>query len=364
VNQLQYKGKGIAVCISPWNFPLAIFVGQVAASWVSGNSVIAKPAQQTLSIAQFALALAYDSGIDHDQIQLVHCQGSELLPSLLEQNAVQLVCFTGSTGSAKSIQRTLAHYSGAIIPLIAETGGQNALIADSSALLDQLIPDIIQSAFHCAGQRCSALRVAYIQENIFNDFCFSLQGHMDTLLLGDPYERETDIGPIIDNESVNKLQKHIDWLDNNGKLIARCPPADVTDKDLASRLLAPCVYQINSISQLRQENFGPILHIIPFRHDEIQQVLSDINNTGYGLTLGLQSRNQDWLDRIISQVNVGNIYINRNMVGAKVSSQPFGGHGLSGTGPKAGGPNYLIAMVDEHTVTTNITAWGGNPELL
>jgi len=364
LNRLQYKGKGIAVCISPWNFPLAIFVGQIAATWVTGNSVIAKPAQQTISIAQFALDLAYDSGIDRDQMQLVRCRGAELLPSLLEQDAVQLVCFTGSTLTAKNIQRTLAHSAGAIIPFIAETGGQNVLIADSSALLDQLIPDIIQSAFHSAGQRCSALRVAYIQQDIFNEFCTSLKGHMNTLTLGDPCERETDIGPIIDNESFNKLQKHIDWLDDNAKLIAKCPPAAVSDKDLANRLLAPCAYQIESITQIREENFGPILHIIPFGHNEIQQVLADINQTGYGLTMGLHSRNQDWLDHIICQVNVGNIYINRNMVGAKVGSQPFGGHGLSGTGPKAGGPNYLTAMVDEHTVTTNITAWGGNPELL
>ncbi|MEH6447088.1 MAG: bifunctional proline dehydrogenase/L-glutamate gamma-semialdehyde dehydrogenase PutA [Oleispira sp.] len=363
-NQLQYKGKGIAVCISPWNFPLAIFVGQVAACWVTGNSVIAKPSQQTFNIAQFALDLAHASGIDRDQMQLLHCQGVDLLPSLLEQDAVHLVCFTGSTLTAKNIQQTLAHSSGAIIPYIAETGGQNVLIADSSALLDQLIPDIIQSAFHSAGQRCSALRVAYIQEDIFNDFCIALKGHMDTLIIGDPCERETDIGPITDIESVNKLQRHIAWLDSHSRLIAKCPPSKVSDKDLATRMLSPCAYQIESITQIKEEHFGPILHVIPFAHNDIQQVLADINHTGYGLTMGLHSRNQDWLDHIIRQVNVGNIYINRNMVRAKVSSQPFGGHGLSGTGPKAGGPNYLTAMVDEHTVTTNITAWGGNQDLL
>lgn len=364
LNQLQHKGKGIAVCISPWNFPLAIFVGQISATWVAGNSVIAKPAQQTMGIAQFALDLAHASGIDSDQIQLLHCQGSELLPSLLEQKAVQLVCFTGSTLTAKKIQQTLAYSTGPIIPFIAETGGQNVLIADSSALLDQLIPDIIQSAFHSAGQRCSALRVAYIQEDIFNDFCTSLKGHMNTLNIGDPCERETDIGPIIDLESVNKLQSHIDWLDSNSKLIAKCPHTEVSDEVLAIRLLSPCAYQIESITQIDEEHFGPILHVISFAHNEIQQVLADINHTGYGLTMGLHSRNQDWLDQIIRQVNVGNIYINRNMVGAKVSSQPFGGHGLSGTGPKAGGPNYLNAMVDEYIITTNITAWGGNPDLL
>lgn len=368
LNQFEYKGKGIAVCISPWNFPLAIFVGQVAAAWVTGNSVIAKPAQQTLCIAQLALDLAYESGIDRNQMQLLHCQGAKLLPSLLEQNAVQLVCFTGSTVTAKSIQRTLAQSPGPIIPFIAETGGQNVMIADSSALIDQLIPDIIQSAFHSAGQRCSALRIAYIQEGIFNEFCSSLTGHMQTLIVGDPCERETDIGPIIDTTSFNKLHHHIDWLEHNTRKIAQCSLTDTTTQplhdELLSRLLMPSAYQIESIRQIKEENFGPILHVIPFAQADMPKILSEISHTGYGLTMGLHSRNQDWLDNVIGQVNMGNIYVNRNMVGAKVSSQPFGGHGLSGTGPKAGGPNYLIAMINEHTTTTNITAWGGNPELL
>jgi len=364
LNQLQYKGKGIAVCISPWNFPLAIFVGQVAAAWVTGNSVIAKPAQQTINIAQQALKLAYNCGIDRDQMQLIHCQGRDLLPSLLEQKSVQLVCFTGSTKTAKTIQKTLATDEGPIIPLIAETGGQNVLIADSSALIDQLIPDIIQSAFHSAGQRCSALRIAYIQDEIFNDVCSSLKGHMETLVVADPSERETDIGPIIDNQAYQKLAKHQAWLDEHARLIAYCKTNLSEQQQAADKLFPPCAYQIDSIDQIKEENFGPILHVIPFAHNELQQVLADINHSHYGLTMGLHSRNQDWLDHIISQVNIGNIYINRNMVGAKVSSQPFGGHGLSGTGPKAGGPNYLTAMVDEYMVTTNITAWGGNPELL
>ena len=369
LNQLSYKGKGIAVCISPWNFPLAIFVGQVAAAWVAGNSVIAKPAKQTLVIADYAVKLGIKSGIDRDQLQLIHCQGSELIPTLLNHNAVQLVCFTGSTASAKSIQRTLAQYDGPIIPFIAETGGQNVLIADSSALIDQLIPDVVQSAFYSAGQRCSALRVAFIQHEIFNDFCHSLKGHMETLALGDPVERETDIGPIIDLDALAKLQQHQGWLDQNARKIGQCALDEkilngIKDESLKQRLFAPCAYQIDSIEQLNEEHFGPILHVIPYDQKEIQQILADINHSGYGLTMGLHSRNQDWLDHIIGQVNVGNIYINRNMVGAKVSSQPFGGHGLSGTGPKAGGPNYLTAMVDEYMVTTNITAWGGNPELL
>jgi len=365
LNQLKYKGKGIAVCISPWNFPLAIFVGQIAAAWVSGNSVIAKPAQQTLNIAQAAIDLAHKSGIDHDQLQIVYCHGPELIPALLAENCVQLVCFTGSTKSAKSIQQTLAAHSGPIIPLIAETGGQNVLIADSSALIDQLVPDIIESAFYSAGQRCSALRVAYIQQDIFNEFCQSLKGNMATLIVGDPSERETDIGPIIDEQALIKLEKHQQWLQDNARLIAQCSLSSMENKTrINQRLFAPCAYQIENIIQIKEENFGPILHVIPYAQTELQQIITDINHSGYGLTMGLHSRNQDWLDNVISQVNIGNIYINRNTVGAKVSSQPFGGHGLSGTGPKAGGPNYLNAMVDEYTVTTNITAWGGNPELL
>jgi RHH-type proline utilization regulon transcriptional repressor/proline dehydrogenase/delta 1-pyrroline-5-carboxylate dehydrogenase len=366
VNQLSYQGKGIAVCISPWNFPLAIFVGQIAAAWVTGNAVIAKPAQQTLDIAQHAIKLAYQAGIDKDQLQLLHCQGKDLIPALLEYQAVQLVCFTGSSKSAKQIQQTLANNPGPIIPFIAETGGQNVLIADSSALIDQLVPDVVQSAFYSAGQRCSALRVAYIQADIFNDFCRTLKGHMDTLIVGDPIERETDVGPIIDKQAIEKLQQHQRWLDQHGRKIGQCRVNldEAIDNTLAQRLFAPCAYQIQSIKQIKEEHFGPILHVIPFQQEELQQLLTDINQSGYGLTMGLHSRNQDWLDHIICQVNIGNIYINRNMVGAKVSSQPFGGHGLSGTGPKAGGPNYLNAMVDEYLVTTNITAWGGNPELL
>ncbi len=369
LNQLSYKGKGIAVCISPWNFPLAIFVGQIAAAWVTGNSVIAKPAQQTLAIAAHAVELAHQSGIDSDQLQLVHCNGRDLLPALLEQNAVQLVCFTGASTSAKQIQQTLAQYDGPIIPFIAETGGQNVLIADSSALIEQLIPDVVQSAFYSAGQRCSALRVAYIQEEIFNLFCTTLKGHMETLVVADPSERETDIGPIIDLAALDKLHNHQQWLDKHGRKIAQCTLAEAAinhpqDSSLRQRLFPPCAYQIDSLEQIKEEVFGPILHVIAYRKNEVQQLLADINHSGYGLTMGLHSRNQDWIDNIISQVNIGNIYINRNMIGAKVSSQPFGGHGLSGTGPKAGGPNYLTAMVDEYTVTTNITAWGGNPELL
>ncbi len=369
LNQLSYKGKGIAVCISPWNFPLAIFVGQIAAAWVTGNSVIAKPAQQTLAIANKAVELAHQSGIDSDQLQLLHCRGSELIPALLKQNAVQLVCFTGSSQSAKQIQQTLADHDGPIIPFIAETGGQNVLIADSSALIDQLIPDVIQSAFFSAGQRCSALRIAYIQEDIFNEFCTTLKGHMKTLLIADPSERETDIGPIIDFAAIDKLRAHQQWLDLHARKIGQCTfdnevLTNIKDDALKRRLFLPCAYQIESIEQIKAEHFGPILHVIPYAQNSIQQVLADINHSGYGLTMGLHSRNQDWLDHIISQVNIGNIYVNRNMVGAKVSSQPFGGHGLSGTGPKAGGPNYLTAMVDEFMVTTNITAWGGNPELL
>lgn len=362
VNELHYKGKGVAVCISPWNFPLAIFTGQIAAAWAGGNRVIAKPAHQTSLIAHKAISLAHHAGIDPHHIQLLLCDGKNLLPQLMEQHAVQLVCFTGSTATAKQIQRELAEYPGAVIPMIAETGGQNVLIADSTALLDQLIPDVVNSAFYSAGQRCSALRIACIQQEIWEPFCHALKGHMATLNTGDPTLRETDIGPVIDCHALKSLNDHKQWLDEHAMPVASAPMS--SEKPEKGVYFSPCAYQIPSISALTEEHFGPILHLVPYEPKELDRILDEIHGSGYGLTMGIHSRNQDWIEYITQRADIGNIYINRNMTGAKVSSQPFGGHGLSGTGPKAGGPNYLMAMVNEYTVTTNITAWGGNPELL
>ena len=362
-NEFIYRGKGMALCISPWNFPLAILVGQIAAAWVSGNKVIAKPASQTPDVARAAIQLAYKAGINQPDIQLILHTGKTLLADLATIPAAvpDLVCFTGSSASAKTIQQQLAAMSERIIPFVAETGGQNVLIADSSALIDQLVPDVIQSAFYSAGQRCSALRVAYIQEDIWNEFCTSLKGAMATLKTGDPFERDTDIGPVIDAGAYDKLESHRHWLEDCATLIARAPAAECVDK---KHYFSPVAYQIFNLNQLQQEHFGPILHLIRYRPEQLDTILNDITASGYGLTMGLHSRNQDWLDNIINKANIGNIYVNRTMTGAKVGSQPFGGHGLSGTGPKAGGPNYLKAMVNEHLISTNTTAWGGNTDLL
>jgi RHH-type proline utilization regulon transcriptional repressor/proline dehydrogenase/delta 1-pyrroline-5-carboxylate dehydrogenase len=365
LNQLTYKGKGLALCISPWNFPLAIFVGQVAAAWVCGNQVIAKPAGQTPLIARAAIQLAYKVGIQASGIKVVEQPGHKLINTFFETHNTlpDLVCFTGSGAAAKAIQTELAQLSDQVIPLIAETGGQNVMIADSSALIDQLVPDVIESAFYSAGQRCSALRVAYIQEEIWQPFCQALKGAMQTLITGPSENRQTDIGPIIDKKAWQKLHEHLSWLEDCAEWVASAPPCQADDAN-NGHYFSPVAYQIHELDQLKQEHFGPILHLIKYASSDIDKVLHDVAKSRYGLTMGLHSRNQSWIDHIVSHAKVGNLYINRTMTGAKVGSQPFGGHGLSGTGPKAGGPNYLRAMLDEQVISTNTTAWGGNTDLL
>jgi len=360
-NLLRYHPIGNVLCISPWNFPLAIFTGQVTAALACGNRVIAKPARQTSIIAQRAVELMYDAGISHDQLILLPGSGKDIALPLIQANVVDMVCFTGSTPAARQLQAWLMEYDQAFIPLLAETGGQNCMLADSTALIDQLVPDVIASAFDSAGQRCSALRVLFIQEDIKQDFYDALRGRMALLRVDSPFMRETDIGPIIDEDAFTSLQSHLQWLEQNGTLICKAQCQQDLDKGF---YLAPCAYEIEHLNQLAQENFGPILHIIPFAHDDLDKILAEINGSGYGLTLGIHSRNQRWINYITDNVNVGNIYINRSMIAAKVGAQPFGGHGLSGTGPKAGGPNYVRAFVREYTVTTNTTAFGGNQDLL
>lgn len=360
-NLLRYHPIGNVLCISPWNFPLAIFTGQVAAALACGNRVIAKPARQTSLIAQRAVELMFEAGISHDQLILLPGQGKEIALPLIQSGVVNMVCFTGSTLSAKQIQSWLIEYQQAFIPFLAETGGQNCMLADSTALIDQLVPDVIDSAFDSAGQRCSALRVLYIQEDIKETFFTALKGRMELLQIDSPFMRETDIGPIIDEEAKARLENHITWLDENAKLVCKSKVQHELDN---GHYLAPSVYEIRSMKDLDEEHFGPILHVISFSHDEIDHVINEINGSGYGLTLGVHSRNQRWINYITEHVNVGNIYINRSIIAAKVGAQPFGGHGLSGTGPKAGGPNYVSAFVKEFTITTNTTAFGGNQELL
>ena len=360
-NILRYRPRGTVLCISPWNFPLAIFVGQVCAALACGNRVIAKPARQTGIIAMRAVEIIFAAGISQQQLIFMPGNGADITQPLIKSGLIHMVCFTGSTRAAREIQHWLFDYNQTFIPLLAETGGQNVMFADSTALIEQLVPDVIESAFDSCGQRCSALRVLFIQEDIKDIFYEALRGRLASRHIDSPFLRDTDFGPIIDHSAKQNLDRHLAWLEDNATLVAQATLRDDLPSDL---YWAPCAYEIQDISQLQRENFGPILHIIPFQHHQLDEKLKQINDSEYGLTLGIHSRNQRWIDYIVSKAVVGNIYINRNMIGAKVGAQPFGGHGLSGTGPKTGGPNYVHSFVKEYCVTTNSAAFGGNQELL
>lgn len=360
-NQLQLQPRGIIACISPWNFPLAIFLGQVMAALLAGNSVLAKPARQTPRIAQKAVELLYKAGIPKEVLQLVIGPSSEIGELIVQDMRVNGVMLTGSTQTAWNINRILASRAGPIVPFIAETGGQNVMIVDSSALPEQVVVDVIASAFGNAGQRCSCLRVLYIQEDVAEPIITMLRGAMAEINVGNPFELATDIGPVIDQEAFEKLRVHKSYLQTNAQLIYEVP----VSLDLQQQqYFPPCAYEIQSIAQLKEEVFGPILHIVRYAADKLAEVLQDINATGYGLTLGIHSRIDDTVDFICKRAKVGNIYVNRNMIGAVVGVQPFGGEGLSGTGPKAGGPYYLQRLAVERTLCINTAAVGGNASLL
>src|SRR5690554_2740647 len=360
-NELFVQGRGTFICISPWNFPLAIFLGQVAAALVTGNCVIAKPAEQTGLIAFRAVQLALEAGIPGDVIHFMPGSGAEVGSFLVSQEDIGGVCFTGSTYTAQAINRALAARTGAIVPLIAETGGQNTMLIDSTALPEQAVTDIVASAFKSAGQRCSALRVLFVQDDIADRVVDLLKGAMAELKVGDPILHETDVGPVIDGASKSNLEQHVNDITQAGRLIARAPMPEYT---AGGTFVAPTAIEIDSINQLVKENFGPILHVIRYKTSELDQVIESINGTGFGLTFGIHSRNESFAEDIARRVEVGNVYINRNQVGAVVGVQPFGGRGLSGTGPKAGGPLYLTRFVTEKTRTNNVTAVGGNATLL
>lgn len=361
-NQLSYLPRGIFLCISPWNFPIAIFSGQIAAALITGNGVIAKPSQQSTMIAYRCIQLLLEAGVPGDTLAFTPGKGSELSDKLLSHPQLSGVAFTGSTDTARTIARTLAHRPNTpLASFIAETGGQNALIADSSTLIEQLVKDVITSAFTSAGQRCSALRVLYLQEEIYDQTLQQLKGAMAELQLGDPADPATDIGPIISAGARKQLLEHIEDYKNNDRVLYQTPlPDNLPD----GYYLAPALIQLDSIQQLEQEHFGPILHVIRYRAKQLDKLIDEIHQTRYGLTFGIHSRNESFIRSISRRIRAGNIYINRNQIGATVGCQPFGGMGLSGTGPKAGGPNYLRAFVYEQTETTNTTAWGGNVNLL
>lgn len=360
-NQVSLHGRGTMVCISPWNFPLAIFIGQITACLAAGNTVIAKPAEQTPLIAGLAVRLLHAAGIPGDVLHLLPGRGDIIGKALVEDTRVSGVLFTGSTETARLINRALAQRNGPIIPLIAETGGQNAMLVDSSALLEQVIVDVMESAFGSAGQRCSALRVMYIQDEVADKFIELLRGAMAELVIGDPRYLNTDIGPVIDREALSMLDKHLLKMNKSATIVAR---TELDAKRSKGLFFAPTAIEIDSLKQLKHEVFGPMLHIIRYKAAELDNVIDDINNSGYGLTLGIESRIDATIEYIKQRVRVGNCYVNRNMIGAVVGVQPFGGEGLSGTGPKAGGPHYVLRLCTERTLTVNTTAAGGNASLM
>ena len=359
VNELSLHGRGAFLCISPWNFPLAIFTGQIAAALAVGNSVIAKPAEQTPLVAARAVTLLQEAGVPPELLQLLPGDGA-VGAALVRDPRIAGVAFTGSTATARAIQRSLAEREGPIVPLIAETGGVNVMLVDGTALPEQVVDDVIVSAFQSAGQRCSALRVLYLQEEIAETVLNMLAGAMAELSIGDPALLSTDIGPVIDGEAQAMLQRHAERMDREARLVARC---ETRSQHAAGHFFPPRVYEIGSLAELPGEVFGPILHVIRYRSDTLPAVLADINATGYGLTLGVHSRIDGFAREVFRGTRVGNTYINRNMVGAVVGVNPFGGQGLSGTGPKAGGPHYLPRYATEKTRSDNIVARGGNAQL-
>lgn len=360
-NTLYQNGRGVMMCISPWNFPLAIFLGQVAASLVAGNCVLAKPAGQTPLIAAKTIELLHEAGVPKEVVQLVIASGSMVDKILLSDERVKGVLFTGSTSVAKTIQRTLAEREGEIVPLIAETGGINAMILDSSALLEQAVMDVMQSAFGSAGQRCSALRLLCVQSDIADDFLNMLVGAMKTWRVGDPSLLSTDVGPVIDIKSHSELSSYVETMYEKAAFVGQ---VDLAYESLEGHFISPCVFELPDIGLLNKEVFGPILHVVRFNKKELHHVVDQINVKGYGLTFGIQTRIDITADDLEDRIRVGNIYVNRSMIGAVVGVQPFGGCGLSGTGPKAGGPHYLLRVCRETTVSINTTATGGNAQLL
>ena len=360
-NELRLHGRGVIAAISPWNFPLAIFTGLVSAPLAAGNAVIAKPAGQTPLIAALAVELMHQAGIPKDIVQLAPGSGRVVGGTLTAHPLLAGVVFTGSTETARMINRTLAERDGPIIPFVAETGGQNAMIVDSSALPEQVTRDVISSAFQSAGQRCSALRVLFVQEDVADSMIRMIAGAMEALKVGDPSDLSTDVGPVIDEAAKKVLDEHLEWLDKNARKICRLEPPKEAAKGC---FVAPALYEIESLSQLNRENFGAILHVIRFPADKLDKVVEAINTTGYGLTLGLQSRIDTVRDYVVEHARVGNFYVNRNQIGAVVESQPFGGEGLSGTGPKAGGPHYVARFATERVTCIDTTAAGGNASLM
>lgn len=359
-NQLSLHPRGVIACISPWNFPMAIFIGQIVAALVAGNTVIAKPAEQTPLIAAETIRLLHQAGVPVNALQLLPGRGEIVGAELVADTRIAGVMFTGSTETARLINQSLAKRQGPIVPLIAETGGQNAMIVDSSALPEQVVADVIQSAFNSAGQRCSALRVLFLQEDIAPRIIDMLKGSMREISLGDPALLSTDIGPVIDQDALTLLNNHFALMQKEATFIYQVENKPATQ----GYFFAPAAFELKDLSVLKREVFGPILHIIRYAAEDLDNVLDQIIHTGYGLTLGVHSRIDTMIKYIQDRMPVGNMYVNRNMIGAVVGVQPFGGEHLSGTGPKAGGPHYLPRLCVERAISINTTAAGGNASLV
>jgi RHH-type proline utilization regulon transcriptional repressor/proline dehydrogenase/delta 1-pyrroline-5-carboxylate dehydrogenase len=360
-NELRYRARGVFVCISPWNFPLAIFTGQIAAALAAGNAVVAKPAEQTPLIASETVKFLHAAGVPASALHLVLGDG-KVGAMLTGDPRIAGVVFTGSTEIARVINRTLAAKEGPIPSLIAETGGVNAMIVDATALPEQVSDDVIVSAFRSAGQRCSALRLLCVQDDIADRVLNMIIGAARELVLGDPRDVATHVGPVIDAEAKDKLDAWLNEMQRRNAVLFRWD----ADRSIPAQgtYVAPAIVALGRARDLKQEVFGPILHVVRWPAGGLDQVLEDIAGNGYALTLGIHSRIESTVDDIVARLPHGNVYVNRNMIGAVVGSQPFGGSGLSGTGPKAGGPHYLHRFVREQVVTVNTTASGGNATLL
>ncbi|MEM7461290.1 MAG: bifunctional proline dehydrogenase/L-glutamate gamma-semialdehyde dehydrogenase PutA, partial [Pseudomonadota bacterium] len=343
-------GLGAVLCISPWNFPLAIFTGQISGALIAGNSVIAKPAEQTPLISKRAVSLFVEAGLPDGVLELVQGDGAKIGPALTGDPRISGVAFTGSTETARLIEMSMAKDGNPDAPLIAETGGLNAMIVDSTALAEQAVRDIVASAFQSAGQRCSALRILFVQKDIEPHLLEMLEGAAHELCIGDPWNPAADVGPVIDEDARKTILDHCAKLESEGRLLFRLDvPKEVSD----GNFVPPAAFRLDKMSQLKREIFGPVLHVVEYEADDLDQVMQSINAAGYGLTLGIHSRIDTRVDHLCARAEIGNIYVNRNQIGAVVGVQPFGGEGLSGTGPKAGGPHYL----------TRFTKWQERPEL-
>ena len=357
---MEYGPKGIILCISPWNFPLAITIGQIAAALAAGNTVISKPSEHTPIIAFEAINLFFEQGLPEDVLHLFLGNG-DMGQAIISSQAIDLVAFTGSLKTAKNIHQNLSSKPGKIIPLVAETGGLNTMIIDSSALLERACDDIIRSAFNSAGQRCSALRLLLVHQEVYSDLLSMLKGAMNDLTIGTPDNLGTDIGPIISYEALKKLNNYVAKMESDGNFCFQSSKGDISNNGL---WFSPTLIELEVGSLPNEEQFGPILHVASFSEDTLMNTLKEINAKGFALTFGIHTRIDNKALDVAKQTSSGNIYINRDIVGAVVETQPFGGKNLSGSGFKAGGPNYLLQFVDERAITVNTVAIGGNIDLI